>query len=104
MKKNRNKKCNRLATHVVLFNAKNRMYKQNTYTHMHKVKLKTLYFNFDSPLQIKAFSPFHLEETTNHWSLSAWWAYGLVNSRAVCQLIMRVHTPKLEYKLVHLYS
>ena len=23
------------------------------------------------------FSPFHLEETTNHWSLSAWWAYGL---------------------------
>ena len=33
---------------------------------MHKVELKTLYFNFDSPLQVKAFSPFHLEETTNH--------------------------------------
>ena len=33
----------------------------------------------------KAFSPFHLEETTNYWSLSAWWAYGLVTSRAVSQ-------------------
>ena len=52
----------------------------------------------------KAFSPFHPEETTIYWSLSAWWAYGLVNSRAVSQLIMRVHAPKLEYKLVHLYS
>ena len=52
----------------------------------------------------KALSPFHLEETTNYWSLSAWWAYGLLNSRAVSQLIMRVHKPKVEYKLVHLYS
>ena len=25
--------------------------------------MKTLYFKFDSPLQIKAFSPFYLEET-----------------------------------------
>ena len=32
-KKNRNKRCNRLATHVFLFSAKNRIYKQNTYTH-----------------------------------------------------------------------
>ena len=48
-KKNRNKRCDRLATHVFLFGAKNRIYKQNT--HIHKVELKTLYFNFDSPLQ-----------------------------------------------------
>ena len=46
----------------------------------------------------KASSPFHLEETTNYWSLSAWWAYSLVNSRAVSQLIMRFHKPKVEYK------
>ena len=50
----------------------------------------------------KAFSPFDLEETSNYWSVSAWWAYGLVNSHAVSQLIMRVHKPKVEYKLVHL--
>ena len=47
----------------------------------------------------KAFSPFYLEETTNYWSLSAWWAYGLVNSRAVSQLIMRVNKPTVAYKL-----
>ena len=52
----------------------------------------------------KAFSPFYLEETTNYWILSAWWAYGIVNSRAVSQLIMRVNKPKVEYKLVDLYS
>ena len=52
----------------------------------------------------KAFSPFHLDETTTYWSLSALWAYGLVNSSSVSQLIMRVHKPKVEYKLVHLYS
>ena len=52
----------------------------------------------------KAFYPFHLEETTNYWSLSARWGYGLVDSRAVSQLIMGVHKPKIEYKLVHLYS
>ena len=28
-----NKRCDRLATHVFLFSAKNRIYKQNTYTH-----------------------------------------------------------------------
>ena len=61
--------CDRLATHVFLFSAKNRIYKQNTHTHMHKVELKTLYFNFDSLLQ-KHFS-FYLEETRrfmNLWS------------------------------------
>ena len=29
----RNKRCDRLATHVLLFSAKNRIYKQNTHTH-----------------------------------------------------------------------
>ena len=52
----------------------------------------------------KAFSPFYLEETTNYWSLSAWCAYGFVNSHAVSQLIMRVHKPEVEYRLVHLYG
>ena len=31
-KKNWNKRCDRLAAHVVLLSAKNRMYKQNTHT------------------------------------------------------------------------
>ena len=30
LKKDRNKRCDRLATHVFLFSAKNRIYKQNT--------------------------------------------------------------------------
>ena len=45
------KRCDRLATHVFLFSTKNRIYKQNTHTHIHRVELKTLYFNFDSPLR-----------------------------------------------------
>ena len=61
-------------------------------------------FQFWLTIITKALSPFHLEEATNYWSLSAWWAYGLVNSRAVSQLIMRVHKPKVGNKLVHLYS
>ena len=40
----------RLATHVFLFSHKNRIYKQNTYTHTQS-GVKTLYFNFDSPLR-----------------------------------------------------
>ena len=51
IKKDRNKRCDRLATHVFLFSAKNKIYKQNAHTHIQKVELKTLYFNFDSPLQ-----------------------------------------------------
>ena len=63
------------------------------------MELKTLYFNFDSPLQ-KRF----LRSISRN--LSALWAYGLVNSRAVSvsQLIMRVNKAKGEYKLVHLYG
>ena len=74
-------------------------YINKTHTHIHKVELKTLYFNFDSPLQ-KRF----LRSISR--ILSAWWAYGLVNSRAVSysQLIMRVNKPKVAYKLVDLYS
>ena len=49
IQKSRNKRCDRLTTHVLLYSAKNRIYKQNT--HIHKVDLKTLYFNFDSLLQ-----------------------------------------------------
>ena len=54
--KNRNKRWDHLATYVVLFSAKNRIYKQNIHTYIHKVALKTLYFNFDWLLQ-KRFRP-----------------------------------------------
>ena len=37
------------------------------------------------------FSPFYLEEMKNYWSLNV--------SRAVSQVIMQVHQPKVEYKL-----
>ena len=37
------------------------------------------------------FSPIYLEEMKNYYSLSV--------SRTVSQLIMRVHKPKVEYKL-----
>ena len=37
------------------------------------------------------FSPFYLEEMKNYWSLNV--------SRAVSQVIMQVHKPKVEYKL-----
>ena len=69
------------------------------------MELKTLYFNFDSPLQ-KRFLRSISRKTTNYWNLSAWWAYGFVNLRAVSvsQLIMPVNKPKVEYKLVQLYS
>ena len=40
-------------------------------------------FQFWLTITKLAFSPFDLEETTNYWSLSAWWAYSLVNSRGV---------------------
>ena len=48
--KNKNKRCDPLATQVFLFSAKNWIYNK-THTHIQKVELKTLYFNFDSPLQ-----------------------------------------------------
>ena len=91
--------CDRLATHVFLFSAKNRIYKENTYTHTYTQSgAENSLFQFWLTIT-KAFSPFYLEETTNYWNLSAWWAYGLVNSRAVSQLIMRVNKPTVVYKL-----
>ena len=83
---------------------------------MHKVELKSLYFNlvcvflFSSKTRIYinkthtqsrtenslfqfclTFSPIYLEEMKNYYSLSV--------SRTVSQLIMRVRKPKVEYKL-----
>ena len=83
---------------------------------MHKVELKSLYFNlvyvflFSSKTQIYinkthlhgaelktlvqfclTFSPIYLEEMKNYYSLTV--------SRTVSQLIMRDRKPKVEYKL-----
>ena len=80
-------------SHVFLFSAKTRIYKQNTHTH--KVELKTLYLKFVWLLQ-KPFSPFYLKETTNYWGLSV--------SRTVSQLFMRLNKPTVEYKVVQLCS
>ena len=76
---NWNKRCDRLATHVFLFSAKNRIYKQTTHTHTQSRAENSL-FHFWLTIT-KAFSPFYHEETTSYGSLSARWAYGLVNSR-----------------------
>ena len=130
--------------------------KTHTHTQIHRVELKTLYINFDSPLKKRflrfisrkrlTIECFHMtsrrpyccpktmkrqpcwcpkpilwelnsflmqtlsfvsinlrrcrpREWTIYWNLSAWWAYGLVNSRAVSQLIMRVNKPTVAYKL-----
>ena len=48
--KNRNQRCDRLATHVFLFSTKNRIYKQNTQTHTQSGAENSLY-QFDSPLR-----------------------------------------------------
>ena len=65
-KKNWNKRCDRLATHVFLFSAKNRI---NTHTHTPSGAKNSL-FQFRLTIT-KVFSPYYLEETTNCWSLSA---------------------------------
>ena len=83
----------------LLFSAKNRIYKQNTKTHAQSGAENSL-FQFWLTIT-KPFYPF--EETTNYWSLSAWWVYCLV-SRAVSQLIMRVNEPTVAFKLVQLCS
>ena len=62
----RNKRCDRLATHVFLFNAKNRIYKQNTHTHTDTQSgAENSLYQFWLTIT-KAFSPFYLEETTNY--------------------------------------
>ena len=70
-----------------LFSAKTRIYKQNTRTYTQSGAENSL---FQVCLTItEPFSPFYLEETKV-----------LSFSRTVNQLIMPVHKPKVEYKLV----
>ena len=96
--KNRNKRCDRLATHMFLFSAKNWMYKQYTRTHIHRGELKTLYFNSDSPLRKRFLRSISRKRLTIE--ISALDELMV----AVSQLIMRVNKPKRKYKLVYLYS
>ena len=50
--KNRNKRWDRLATHVFLFSAKNQIYIQNTHAHIHiQSAAENSLFQFYSPLQ-----------------------------------------------------
>ena len=70
--------------YVFLFSAKTRIYKQDT-----QIGAETSLFQV-----CLTFSPIYLEEMKNYYSLSV--------SRTVSQLIMRVHKPKVEYKLVQL--
>ena len=73
-------------------------YINRTHTHIQKVELKTLYFNFDSPLQKRFLRSISRKRLTIE--ISALEELMV----AVSELIMRVNKPKVEYKLVHLYS
>ena len=75
-------------------------YINKTHTHIHKVELKTLYFNFDSPLQKR----FIRSITRKRLTIEVSALDELMVLRAVSQLIMRGHKPKVECKLVDLYS
>ena len=66
------------------------------------MELKTLYFNFDSPLQKRFLRSNSRKRLTIEVSALA--LDELMVLRAVSQLIMRGHKPKVEYKLVDLYS
>ena len=75
--------------YVVLFSAKTRIYKQNTLTYTQSGAENSLFqicLTITEPL-----SPFYLEEMKKYLSLSV--------SRAVSQVIMRVHKPTVAYKL-----
>ena len=75
--------------YVVLFSAKTRIYKQNTRTYTQTGAENSLFqfcLTITEPL-----SPFYLEEMKKYLSLSV--------SRAVSQVIMRVHKPTVAYKL-----
>ena len=75
--------------YVVLFSAKTRIYEQNTRTYTQSGAENSLFqfcLTITEPL-----SPFYLEEMKNYLSLSV--------SRAVSQVIMRVHKPTVAYKL-----
>ena len=65
------------------------MYKQNTRTYTQS-GAENSQFQFCLTIT-ELFPPFYLEEMKNYWSLNV--------SRAVSQVIMRVHKPKVEYKL-----
>ena len=75
--------------YVFLFSAKTRIYKQNTRTYTQSGAENSL-FQFCLTIT-KPFSPFYLEEMKNSYSLSV--------SRAVIQVIMRVHKLTVAYKL-----
>ena len=75
--------------YVFLFNAKTRIYKQNTRTYTQNGAENSL-FQFCLTIT-EPFSPFYLEEMKSCQSLSI--------SRAVSQVIMRVRKPTVEYKL-----
>ena len=75
--------------YVVLFSAKTRIYKQNTRTYTQSGAENSL-FQFCRTIT-EPLSPFYLEEMKNYLSLSV--------SRAVSQVIMRVHKPTVAYKL-----
>ena len=76
--------------YVFLFSAKTRIYKQNTRTYTQSGAENSL-FQFCLTIT-EAFSPFYLGEMKNYKSLSI--------SRAVSQVIMRVHKPTVAYKLL----
>ena len=69
--------------YAFLFSAKTRIYKQNTRTYSRS--------GAENALFTKPFSPFYLEEMKHYYSLSV--------SRAVSQVIMRVHKLTVAYKL-----
>ena len=55
--KNRNERCDRLATHVFLFSAKNRIYKQNTHAHTYtewswKLSISILTHHYESVFSV----------------------------------------------------
>ena len=102
LKINRNKRCDRLATHVFLFSAKNRIYKQNTYTYTKwswKLSISILTHRYKKRF-LRSISRKRLTIEVSLLDVLMFF----VNSHAISQLIMRVHKPKVEYKLVHLYG
>ena len=84
-KKDTNKRCDRLATQVFLFSAKNRIYNK-THTHTQSGAENSL-FQFCLTIT-EPFPSFYLQEMKV-----------LTFSCTVNHLIMRVHKPKVEYKL-----
>ena len=76
-------------------------YINKTNTHIHKVELKTLYFNFDSLFQKRFLRSIPWKRLTIEVLVldELIFNYGLVNSRAVSQLTVRVTMPTVTYKL-----